>query len=92
MVAWEQVHVVAQDPQLRRLLEPALRSAGMTIVWYEGSRQFLGQDLPRLQGVVLIDLRLRSGSGVSIQKQMREAVSPAPVIVICGCEIGRAHV
>lgn len=85
MVAWELIHVVAQDMQLRRMLEPPLRSAGMTIVWYEGSRQFLAQDLPRLQGAVLIDLRLRSGSGVTIQKQLRDAGCSAPAIVICGC-------
>ena len=78
------IHVVDDDPAVRRSLERLLYSAGFSCVMHETARGFLDA-APRLSaGCVLLDVRMPEIDGLEIQAQLNHIGCPLPVIVITG--------
>jgi two-component system response regulator FixJ len=78
------VHVVDDDPAVRRSLEQLLYSADFQCVGYESAVVFL-EAAPRISaGCVLLDLKMPEIDGLAMQGQLSRLGFNRPVIVITG--------
>ncbi len=81
-----QVHVVDDDPSMRRAVGSALSGEGWDIVTHESVEAFL-QAWP-LRGtapaVVLLDMRLPGMSGLDLSRRLAMAGDATPIIFISG--------
>ncbi len=81
-----QVHVVDDDPSMRRAVGSALSGEGWDIVTHESVEAFL-QAWP-LRGsapaVVLLDMRLPGMSGLDLSRRLSMAGDATPIIFISG--------
>jgi two-component system response regulator FixJ len=78
------VHVVDDDPAVRRSLERLLDSAGLKTVVYETPLDFLAVASQLSVGCVLLDLRMPGMDGLEVQTRLRQAGAAMPVIVMTG--------
>jgi two-component system response regulator FixJ len=78
------VHVVDDDPAVRRSLGQLLYSADFQCVGYESAVVFL-EAAPRISaGCVLLDLQMPEIDGLAVQGQLSRRGFDLPVIVITG--------
>lgn len=78
------VHVVDDDPAVRRALERLLSAAGFEPVGYPSGFEFL-EAAPRLAaGCVLLDLRMPGMDGLELQAELGRLGCPLPVIIVTG--------
>jgi two-component system response regulator FixJ len=78
------VHVVDDDPAVRRSFERLLHSAGLSYVMYETARGFLDAAPQLSAGCVLLDIRMPEMDGREVQAQLNQLGFSLPVIVITG--------
>lgn len=78
------VHLIDDDPSVRRGLSFALSEAGYSIHAYESAEAFLQAALPLSPAVVLLDMRLTGMSGVELQARLRELGHTTPIVFISG--------
>jgi len=76
------VHVIDDDPSMRRSVESLLRSVDIVAVTYESTRAFLAAELPDLPGCLLLDVRLPGVSGLDFQSQLEGLGIRLPVIMM----------
>lgn len=76
------VHVIDDDPSIRRSIEALLRSVGVPVRSYESPRAFLDQRSDELAGCLLLDVRLPGISGLDFQAQLETLGIALPVIVM----------
>lgn len=74
------VHVVDDDASLRGALAGLLRAAGYDVRPYASAGEFLLEDLDRLTGCVLLDLRLEGPSGLDLQAALTRRGCTIPVV------------
>jgi two-component system response regulator FixJ len=78
------VHVVDDDPAVRRSLGQLLYSADFECVGYESALKFL-KSVPGIStGCVLLDLKMPEIDGLALQGQLADLGFNLPVIVITG--------
>jgi two-component system response regulator FixJ len=78
------VHVVDDDPAVRRSLGQLLYSADFECVGYESALKFL-ESLPGISaGCILLDLKMPEIDGLALQGQLADLGFNLPVIVITG--------
>ena len=78
------VHVVDDDPAVRRSLGQLLYSADFECVGYESALAFL-ESVPGISaGCVLLDLKMPEIDGLALQGQLADLGFNLPVIVITG--------
>lgn len=63
------IHVIDDDPAIRESLKGLLGDAGYEVDCYASAEAFLQVDVPR-RGCALIDLRLKGGDGISLQREL----------------------
>jgi len=80
-MAGEIVLVVDDEPQILRFLRPALANQGYQVVTAQNAHEALIQAANHRPDVVLLDLGLPDGDGLTVLAQLREW-SRAPVIVL----------
>ena len=78
------VHVVDDDPDVRRSLEQLLLAAGFDPVLYETPSALLDSVDRLADGCVLLDVRMPSMNSLQLQEQLNAIGSRAPVIFMTG--------
>jgi two-component system, LuxR family, response regulator FixJ len=78
------VHVVDDDPAVRRSLERLLDAAGFHVVSYQSPVAFLNAASRLSAGCVLLDIRMPGVDGLEVQARLNRLRVNLPVIVMTG--------
>jgi two-component system response regulator FixJ len=78
------VHVVDDDPAVRRSLERLLDAAGFHVVSYQSPAAFLNAASGLSAGCVLLDIRMPGLDGLEVQARLNRLRVNLPVIVMTG--------
>jgi FixJ family two-component response regulator len=78
------VHIVEDDASTRAATARFLRRAGHAVRTYPTPTEFLSLLPMRAPGCVVLDLRLPGVSGLDVQRALREAEDPLPVVFLSG--------
>jgi FixJ family two-component response regulator len=79
------VHVVDDEPSVRKAVGRLLQAAGYVVAAYESAEQLLDQ-LPdkRESGCILLDVLMPGVNGVMLQERLKEAGSALPIVFMTG--------
>ena len=78
------VFVVDDNAALRRSLQALLEAAALRVETYASAEEFLARHDARRPGCLVLDVRLRSSSGLDLQEELRRRQVGLPVIVMTG--------
>lgn len=78
------VYVVDDEPAVRAALVRQLRSAGITATGYESAAAFLASCTLDTPGCLLLDMRLKDGSGFDLQDELTRRQTPMPIVFMSG--------
>jgi two-component system, LuxR family, response regulator FixJ len=78
------VFVVDDDAAVRRSLRELLASDGLAVETFACSGEFLDAYHPDSPGCLLLDVRLKEGSGLDLQDELRRRNVRLPIIVLTG--------
>jgi two-component system, LuxR family, response regulator FixJ len=78
------VFVVDDNVGVRKSLRALLESADLTVETYASREEFLAAYDPERRGCLVLDVRLRHGSGLDLQDELRNNKSLLPIIVLTG--------
>lgn len=78
------VYVVDDNGGVRRALRALLESAGLTAETFASAEEFLAAYPPGAPGCLVLDVRLRHGSGLDLQDELRRRRAALPIIVLTG--------
>ena len=80
----QKIYIVEDDKDIREIVLYALRSAGFDGAGFENGKDFFAQMDRSFPGLVLLDVMLPGGDGLSILKQLRGApqTKSLPVIML----------
>jgi FixJ family two-component response regulator len=84
MTAEATVFVVDDNVGVRKSLRALLESAGLAVETYASSDEFLAAYDPERPGCLVLDVRLRHGSGLDVQDELRRRKTTLPIIVLTG--------
>lgn len=76
------VHIVDDDPTLRKALVWLMESVGHRVVAYPSAQALLDDWNPGRSGCIVTDMRMPDMSGIELLKHLRGEGSEIPVIVI----------
>jgi RNA polymerase sigma factor (sigma-70 family) len=76
------VFVVDDDPTVRRAIKRLVGSVGLQVELLESARDFLQTKRPDVPSCLVLDIRLRTTSGLDLQRELTKANIPVPVIFI----------
>jgi two-component system, LuxR family, response regulator FixJ len=78
------VHVIDDDPSLRKSIEFLAESVGLQTQTFESSQAFLDRADPNTPGCILLDVRMPGMSGLDLLDLIRQKGFVHPVIIITG--------
>lgn len=78
------VHIVDDDPALRRALARLCKAAGLTAVEHPDADDLAEKTLAHRPGCVLLDVRLADQNGLAVQEALRGAGNTVPIIFLTG--------
>ncbi|MFI5397731.1 MAG: response regulator transcription factor [Candidatus Binatia bacterium] len=78
------VFVVDDNVGVRKSLRALLESAGLAVETYASGEEFLATYEPERPGCLVLDVRLRHGSGLDVQDELRRRKTTLPIIVLTG--------
>jgi two-component system, LuxR family, response regulator FixJ len=78
------VHVIDDDPAVRRSLERLLDAAGFKVISYATPQTFLDVAAGFSAGCVLVDLRMPEMNGLEVQSELARINPALPVIIVTG--------
>jgi two-component system response regulator FixJ len=78
------IHVVDDDPAIRRSLAQLLDAAGFKVVSYETPFAFLDAAFDLTPGCVLLDIKMPGMDGLEVQALLQRANVAVPVVVVTG--------
>ncbi len=78
------VFVVDDNGGVRKSLRALLESAGLAVETYASGEEFLAAYDPEHAGCLVLDVRLRHGSGLDLQDELRRRKAILPIIVLTG--------
>lgn len=79
------VHVVDDDPSVRKSLDRLLRSVGYQVQTYDSARAFLGRSpLSDTPQCLILDVRMPGVSGLDLQTSLRSSGSKIPIVFSTG--------
>ena len=78
------VFVVDDNVGVRKSLRALLESAGLQAETYASGEEFLAAYDPQRPGCLVLDVRLRQGSGLDLQDELRRRKALLPIIVLTG--------
>jgi FixJ family two-component response regulator len=84
MTAEATVFVVDDNVGVRKSLRALLESAGLAVETYASGEEFLAAYDPERPGCLVLDVRLRHGSGLDLQDDLRRRKAMLPIIVLTG--------
>jgi two-component system response regulator FixJ len=84
MAAEATVHIVDDDPAVRRTLERLLDATGFQARSYDSPSAFLNVAPSLSAGCILLDIRMPGMDGLELQARLLQLGIPLPVIVVTG--------
>lgn len=78
------VHIVDDDPAIRKSLRWLIESIGLPVVLHPSAQAFLDAYDPSVPGCVVLDVRMPGMSGLDLQEKLRELELEIPVIIVTG--------
>jgi two-component system response regulator FixJ len=78
------VYVVDDNPGVRTSLRTLMESAGLAAAAYASAAEFLAAFDPDRPGCLILDVRLRTASGLDLQDELRRRKASLPIIVVTG--------
>jgi FixJ family two-component response regulator len=78
------VYVVDDDESICRALARLLRSAGLDVETFGSAKEFLQHPVADRVTCLVLDVRLTGLSGPELQRALREADRPVPIVFITG--------
>jgi two-component system response regulator FixJ len=78
------VFVIDDDADVRRSLHELMVSASLPVESFDTSQSFLDALDPGRPGCLVLDLRLKEGSGLDLQDELRRRKIGLPIIVLTG--------
>ena len=78
------VHLVDDDPSVRRALKRLLAAAGHACETWESAEAFLARPVGAAAGCVIIDLQLPGANGLDLQARLAESDELLPLIFLTG--------
>jgi FixJ family two-component response regulator len=84
MTAAATVFVVDDNVGVRKSLRALLESVGLAVETYASGEEFLAAYEPERPGCLVLDVRLRYGSGLDVQDELRRRKTTLPIIVLTG--------
>ncbi|MFN2376277.1 MAG: response regulator transcription factor [Candidatus Binatia bacterium] len=84
MEAAPTVFVVDDDAAVRNSLRELLTSASLPVETYASGKEFLDAFHPERPGCLLLDVRLKEGSGLDVQDELLRRDAALPIIVLTG--------
>jgi FixJ family two-component response regulator len=78
------VFVVDDNAGVRKALRALVESAGLAVETYASSEEFLEAYDPDRAGCLVLDVRLRRGSGLDLQDELRRRKAMLPIIILTG--------
>jgi FixJ family two-component response regulator len=84
MTADATVFVVDDNAAVRKSLRALLESAGIGVETYATGEEFLDAYDPGRAGCLVLDVRLKHGSGLDLQDELRRRKRTLPIIVLTG--------
>lgn len=78
------VHLVDDDPSVRRALKRLLAAAGHACETWETAEAFLARPVGAAAGCALIDLQLPGANGLDLQARLAESDELLPLIFLTG--------
>jgi len=76
------VFVVDDDPSIRRSLSNLIRSVELQVQAFASAVEFLERKAAAGPSCLVLDIRLRGGSGLELQRKLSELKDPIPIIFI----------
>jgi RNA polymerase sigma factor (sigma-70 family) len=76
------VFVVDDDLSIRNALKNLLRSVGLEARLFGSAQEFLDYGNPEITSCLVLDVRMPGMSGLDLQKELRKADIPIPIIFI----------
>jgi FixJ family two-component response regulator len=81
---YQTVHIVDDDPSVRRSLARLLEARGHRTSLHESAEAFLETFDPRESGCAILDLSLPGKDGLQVQSSLAEIADGFPVIFLTG--------
>jgi FixJ family two-component response regulator len=78
------VFVIDDDAAVRSSIRDLLVSAALPVEIFASGREFLDAYHPERPGCLLLDLRLKEGSGLDLQDELHQRQVNLPIIVLTG--------
>ena len=78
------MHIVDDDPGVRKALALLMRSAGLQAQPYESAQDFLDRYEPGQPGCMILDIRMPGMSGLELQQELVARHDPIPIIILTG--------
>ena len=78
------VFVVDDDVSMREALSSLIRSAGLNVLTFSSSREFLQHRPPDAPACLVLDVRLPGMGGLELQRELSAMNNPVPIIFITG--------
>jgi two-component system response regulator FixJ len=78
------VFVIDDNPGFRRSLQSLLEAARLPVETFASAQDFLERYDSRRPGCIVLDVRLRGGSGLDLQEELRRRQVTLPIIVMTG--------
>jgi two-component system response regulator FixJ len=76
------IHIVDDDPGMRKSLQMVMDAADLTACTYESADLFLAQADLKTPGCIVLDLRMPGMGGIDLLKHLQDGRIDIPVIVI----------
>ena len=76
------VFIVDDDVSFLRALARLLRASGFQVVIHNSAAEFLAELGPEMKGCVVTDLRMPGMDGLALQRALRNAGSPLPILFL----------
>jgi len=78
------VHIIDDDPGVRKSLRLVMESASLAVTVYESGEEFLDAIDPKRPGCIVLDLRMPGIGGLEVLQRLRAAQDEIPAIIISG--------
>jgi RNA polymerase sigma factor (sigma-70 family) len=78
------VYVVDDDESIRGALTTLLRSVGLHVRTFESADDFLAADMPDVPSCLILDVRLRGTSGLTLQQEPFRNSIRIPIVFLTG--------
>ena len=80
----ETVYIIDDDASIRYALDSLFRSAHLRTKAFESPREFLDGRPEKLEGCMVLDVRMPDGTGLEFQEKMAEVDIKLPIVFLTG--------